>query len=182
MLILKWRSVVEGESWPRFWGLVGISLHIRCWLSSNTRCLAWVSCAFADIFAFPKISQSLQMRAQFSTLTNKGIVCRKNFISCCKLYQRRKFVIIWEQAIISFAWPITVILKLKDILKFNPLMVFSGDRYYKRYLKTERYFENYSVDGLLSAENRRASLLAKHSYFASPHPLKRLHQIMKNKQ
>ena len=39
-------------------------------------------------------------------------------------------------------------------------MVFSGGRYYKRYLKTERYFENYSVDGLLSAENRQASLLA----------------------
>ena len=76
-------------------------------------------------------------------------------------------------------WPI---LKLKDILNINPLMVFSGGRYYKRYLKTERYFENYSVDGLLSAENRRASLLAKHSYFASPHPFKRLHQIMKYKQ
>ena len=65
MLILKWGSVIEIESWPGFLGFVRISFHIRCWLSSNSRCLAWVSCAFADVFAFPKISQSLKCEPSF---------------------------------------------------------------------------------------------------------------------
>ena len=96
-------------------------------------------------------------------------------------YQKilRFFLTIFDQKL-SFFYHFWT--KTEYILKIDPLMVFSRGRCYKRYLKAERYFENYSVDGLLSAENRRASLLAKHSYFASPHPFKRLHQIMKYKQ
>ena len=95
------------------------------------------------------ISKSLsitEMRAQFSTLTNKRIICLKNFISCSNLYQRWKFVISWEQASISFGhsqlsknWKIfwklirwwcwtgnditKDIWKLEDILKNIQLMV-----------------------------------------------------------